>query len=234
MKKKKEDKTKKEEVCEIFEVEKEGKEKTIKTCGTEEIKEVEKGQIKSENKILKNFFIWIGVFILMFIVVFLITYSTQHFDYKGLKFDIIKDEGGLIFYKTSLPATYAGEKVEYNVYFRKDPRKLEKIPFDGEVKLAEILVYNSTGFPCDGDGVIAIANLAQTFKVLGINVVQDPNAICDHEGRYMYLQALSGNKTMIEKTGPACYNLYVNNCEILDVTEKFMIETLVEIKKIIK
>ncbi len=233
-KKKKEEKETKEKVCEIFKVEKNG-EKTIKTCGTEETKAVAKGQIKSENKILRNFLIWLGILIFVFILVFLIINSMKHFEYSGVSFSIIK-EGEVIFYHTSFPmySPITGKYIpEYNIYLRNDPRKLENIPFEGEMNLRERLVLNSTeSFSCGGHGGIAGYNFQQILGAVGIKVIKDPNATCDSQGRYMFVQIQPGDITSIEQFGPACYNLNVNNCEILKVTEKFIIETLIEINKL--
>ena len=232
-KKKKEAKETKEKACEIFKVEKNG-EKTIKACGTEETRAVSKGQIKSENKILRNFLIWLGILIFVFILVFLIINSLNNFKYTGVSFSTIK-EGEIIFYNSAFPlynSSTGGHIADYNVYLRNDPRKLEGIPFEGEVKLSEILVMNSTGFNCEGDGIIAVANFVQIFNALGIKAVKDSNATCDSQGRYMFVKLQPGNVTSIEQTGPACYNFNINNCEILKVTEKFIVETLIEINKL--
>ena len=231
---KKEKDTEKKEVCENFNLKKDGKEKNIKSCGIEETKKVEKGQIESENKILRNFLIGLGAFILIFIATFLIISSSQHFNYRGVKFDIIEDEGGLIFYKTSLPVKNEGKTADYNIYLRKDPRTSGEIDFNEDIELAKILVYNSTGFSCDGDGVIAVANFAQTMNIFGVKTVKDLNATCDPEGTYMFLNLKPGNRTSIEKTGPTCYEFSINNCEILDATEKFMVELIVKTNKIMK
>lgn len=228
------EKKSKEKVCEIFKIEKNG-EKTIKTCGTEETKIANKGQIKSENKMLRNFLIWLGIVVLVFIAVFLIINLTKHFEYRGLNFNVIK-EGEIIFYNAAFPmySPITGKHVaDYNIYIRNDPRKLEDIPFEGEVKLAEILVINSTGFNCEGDGIIAVQNFVQVFEALEVKVVKDPNATCDYLGRYMFVKLQPGDVTSIEQTGPACYNFNIDSCEILEVTERFIVETLVEVNKLL-
>jgi hypothetical protein len=223
---------KKEKVCEIFKVEKNG-EKTIKACGIEETKIATKGQIKSENKILKNVLIWLGVFFFIFILIFLAINASMNFEYKGMDWDILK-EGEVIFYHTSFPMIDDGKNVNYNVYLRNDPRKLEDIPFDGELNLLEMMVINSSNnVNCDGYGGIAIINLQQIFETFGTTLMKDPNAICDSQNRYMFVKIQEGDVTEIEQIGPTCYNLNVNNCEILEVTEKFIVETLAKYKIIV-
>jgi len=80
-------------------------------------------------------------------------------------------------------------------------------------------------FNCDGDAIIAVANLAKLHEVLGISLIRDENATCD--SRYTYLRLQEGDKTSIEKIGENCYILNVNNCEILKVTERYMLEMFV-------
>lgn len=211
------------------------KKKTKKGLPEEKEKRIrKKEQIKSEDKILKNFFIGIGVVIVLIVLVILILNYTKNFEYEGVKFRIVR-EGELILYKTSIPVIYQGKEIPYNFYLRNDPRNLgENIPFDEEINLAQILVLNSTeDFNCDGDGIIAIANLVNLYKISGIEVIKDENATCDAEGRYAFIHLQEGNETSIEKFGPSCYNININNCEILKATERLMLESLIEINKVI-
>ena len=192
-----------------------------------------KKEIESQNRILKNFLIGIGIVIIAGFLVFLLINQAKTFEYEGVKFKIVK-EGDLTLYRTSLPVIYQGKEIPYNFYFRNDPRELEKIPFNGEINLKEILVINSTeSFNCNGDGIIAVANLLNLYKISGIEVIKDENATCDPEGRYAFIQLQAGNETSIEKFGPACYNVNINNCEILKAIERLMIESLIEINKLI-
>jgi len=47
----------------------------------------------------------------------------------------------------------------------------------------------------------------------------------------MYINLKEGEETKIEQTGTACYDILINNCEILEGTEKFMVETFAEINE---
>jgi hypothetical protein len=97
------------------------------------------------------------------------------------------------------------------------------------------MVINMTNdFNCNGDGIIALANLVKLYSIMGASVIKDENATCDLQGSYMFLRIENGNQTKIEQFGPACYKIYVNNCEILAGTEKFMTETFSEIIKAMK
>jgi len=218
----------KRKVYEIFKIKDKGKEKTIKTCGVEELVPATKKQIKEHNRILRNIFMWFGIFALIFILTVLFINYIKHFDYNSIEFDIIK-EGNVIFYHTSFPVVYEGQHLNYNVYLRNDPRNLEEVPFDGDLHLLEMMVIDNTdSFVCGGDGGIAMYNFQQVIGVFGTSLMKDPEADCDSLGRYMFVKIQPGNITNIEQTGPSCYTLNVNDCEILKVTERFLVEVLVE------
>ena len=196
---------------------------------------ISKEELEKQNRMLKNIFVGLGVFVFVIIIVALSINSVRHFEYEGLKFNVVK-EGELIFYNAVFPIYHriTGKHiVDYNVYLRNDPRKLEDIPFDGEVILKEDAVINSTkDFNCDGDGIIAIGNLVQVLGTFGTEVISDPEAGCDAiKGRYVFIKIREGEETSIEQWAPTCYNLYVNDCEILEVTEKFIVELLVKARQ---
>ncbi len=196
-------------------------------------KAAKKEQIRSQNRILRNFLIGVGILIAAVFLIMFIFNSINNFEYRGVNFETVR-EGQLTLYRTSLPVIYQGQKTDYNFYLRNDPRKLKEISFQRELNLRDNLVINSTeDFNCGGDGIIAIANLINLYKISGINVLKDENATCDVSGRYMFVRLQPGNETSIEKFGPACYNININNCEILEGTERFMIESFVEINKLV-
>lgn len=223
-------KSSKEKVCEVFEVEKEGKKQAIKTCGTEEVKHATKEQIDKQNKLLRNILFVCGFLLFLFLGGYFFIDFIRHFEYQGVEFDVVQ-EGELILYKTSIPTIYQGREIPYNFYLRKDPRESGKIELDGELVLLPNMVIDLTtqDLFCDGDWQISIANLIKLYQAIGVKVITDEDAGCDSEGRYLFVTIQSSGESKIEKTGPACYNLKVNNCEILDVTEKLMVENFIKI-----
>jgi hypothetical protein len=240
----KKEKVEKEKVCEVFDVEKNGKIEEIKSCGVEEEAKPSEVQMKREIKIFKTVIIVMMAFVLFFLgVLWLINYF-NHFSVGGVIFEIDKtDMVGKTLYKTTLPVHYqdsvTGKVVsaEYRFYFRNDPRTLDKIPMEGNITVMPNMVVNMTrDFNCNGDGMIAVANLLNLYKVIGVDVIKDDKATCDKNGQYTFLRITDGkdeNYTGIIEYGLSggCYNLYVNNCEILPVTEKFMLETLMQVNK---
>lgn len=219
-----------EKVSEIFEIEKKGKEKIVKKSGNLPLKNITKKELDKENKILRNVLIGIGIILLIVIIITLVVYNSKTIEYKNVEFKKI-DYSGLILYHTSFPLTYNNKSVIYNEYLRINPRKtVANVPFEGELAAKDTMVINfEDEFICNGDGVISVVNLRDLYQIIGIKVMTDPNATCDVYGRYMYLNILSGNETKVVQTNTYCYNLYVKDCEILDVTERFMIETLSKI-----
>lgn len=195
--------------------------------------EKEQKQMENEKGTLKNFFVVLGILAVFIIGGIFFINSVNHFEYEGVKFNVVK-EGDIFFYNIVYPmVSVTGKHVaDYNVYLRNDPRKLKKIPFDGAVVLKNVLVLNSTGnFNCDGDGVIAIANFAQILETLKIKAIRDANATCDANARYTFINLQQGNTTSIVQTGPSCYEFNINNCEILKVTEKFLVEMFAKMKR---
>jgi len=221
---------KKEEVHEIFEIEKGGKEKIIETKGTIKEDNPRKGEIEKENRLLRNILIFIGIIFLIMVLSFFIANSSNQFKYKGVKFDIMQ-EGQLTLYHTSFPVMYNGTEMTYNIYLRNDPRELEKkVPASGTLASLDDTVVNITQeFDCDGKQMIAIGNLQNVYNAIGRSFIRDENASCDSLGRYMYLVIQPGNETSIEKFGPNCYNINIKDCEILEGTERFIVGMLVKI-----
>jgi hypothetical protein len=215
---------------------KKAKKKTKK--GKKEGKTSRKKQIESQNKILKNFFIGVGVIIITILLIFLFINQTKNFEYEGVEFSIVKfcdTRPCLITYNTKIPVIYQGEEILYNFYLRNDPRKLAtSVPFDGEVVFKNDMFINITfNRGCEGHETIAIVNFLNLYEISGINVIADENAECDSEGNSMFVLIQESNRTSIEQFGPACYNINIKNCEILEGTERFLIDTFVEIDKLI-
>lgn len=233
MVKKKNLKNKRKTFYEYFRIKKHGKVKTIKIKGTEKISPGSKKQVAQENRILKNLFFGIFLIILVGLLLWRGIGSISELEYEGVDFKMVK-EGQILLYNTALPVIYNGQKVRYNFYLRNDPRKLSKISFEGNLVFKDNMVINSTeDFHCEGRGIIAVANILNLYEVIGTKVIKDESATCDSQGRYVYLNILPGNETRVEQFGPACYNIYINDCEILEGTERFMLETFVELQEII-
>lgn len=224
----------KEEVCEVFEIAKKGKEEKIKrVCEEVEKKHATKEQIESQKKTLRNILIGMAIIVLLILGGVYFIGSLRHFEYRGVTGDIIK-EGNIIFYQIPFPKE---DNSKYYIYLRNDPRKLDVIPFDGEIDLKKIpffqdgsrrmIINLSDEFDCDEDEIIAIGNMLN-LNALKIRIMRDENATCDDYGRYIYVNVKKADGSGIKQIGPACYELNVADCEILKVTERFMVEIFVD------
>ncbi len=193
------------------------------------LKDSKKKEKHIYEKILRNFFIGIGIVILLILMITFMFKSISSFEYQGVDFKLIK-EGDLLLYNTKIPVIYNGENAEYNFYLRNDPRKLgEEIEFEGNMLLTKNLVIKSDNdFQCDGDGVIAVANVVNLYRILGVNVIKDENATCSETGEYSYIDLKTSNTTMVEQIGPSCYNVHISDCEILKGTERLMLEIFIK------
>jgi len=216
----------KKEITEIFDIEKDGKEFVKESKGEEEVEKVKKGQIEHQNQLLKNVLILGGMVVLGVLIGYFFIQATNNFEHNEIKYNIVDTEQ-VRFYHTSFPLFQNGKEIMYHVYLRKDPRENVIIPFQGDFRFDDDIVINSTGnFNCDGRGVIAIANLNQIVSSLGSTVINDPQATCDPDGRYLHINLEEGEETKIEQYGPRCYKFIINNCEIVDVTERYITEVI--------
>lgn len=222
----------KEETVEYFDIVEDGKEKVVETKAVETAQSnASENQVKEENNVLKIVLILIGGVFLVLVAMQLAANAVKTFDYKNVDYEITR-EGNLLLYKTSFPVMYQGNEAQYNFYLRNDPRKLEAINFSGDINFKKNAVVNATNeLNCNGDGIIAVANLAN-LKIFDMKIIKDQNATCTQSGNYMFINIEKGNESKIEQFGPACYQFTVNNCEILKVTEKFMVEYFSKISEV--
>lgn len=237
-KKRRRKKIERKEVPEIFEIEKDGKEKIIKTHGeVEEEKAPSEEQIKKENKIFKNIIIVMVGFALMFFVVYLIVNSMKYFEVGGVKFEIVK-EGALTLYKTSLPVTYNESLATYNFYLRNDPRVLkEKVLIIGNISFRKNMVFDVTteDLFCDGDWTIGLVNVQHLYEILDINLLVKNDSIKYQPAwDYMFITINKGNQTEIKKVDVNSYEININDCEVLLAFEKLMLETFIRDKELNK
>jgi len=198
-------------------------------------KHASKEQIKKQDRILRNFIIGFGIIVILIFAGYYYIDSLKYFEYEGFSGEVVS-EGELIFYQITVPYHVVNDEViPYHVYIRNDPRKLDKIPFEGEMDfgrrwndfLYRLVINSDEEFSCEGDETIAIANMAN-LRSIRIKAVSDKNATCEEKGRYMYMDIKKGEENKIVEIGPSCYELYVKDCDILKVTERFMVEAFVK------
>ena len=230
---KKKDKTTRKKIVEYFNIRRKGKEKLVKSTGVVEEKSVGKKQIEQENRLLRNILIGLCVFTFLLVGLYVYITSFSIVEYKDVTYRAVQ-EGELLFYQTAFPVNINGTEATYNIYLRNNPKALEKkVPFNGDLEIKSLMVLNATsGFECEGYGAIAVANLVK-LEIFGSNIIKDPEASCDPEGRYTFVQLQEGEENSIDQVGPSCYNLNIKGCDIVPVTERFMVEYFSEVRELI-
>lgn len=205
------------------------KKKAIKKAVEEQIP---KSTRKKEEAYMKIAVIFMIVVIISFIGGYFFIKSTNKFDYKGISFEKTK-QGNVIFYIAKMPLKNA---LPLTVYFREDPRKNEKIPSARIILTEEIaLAIESESMLCR-DSLIAGTTLSQylmkafNFKPYPatLNKTEAINrkiayARCGPFDTNSVILFKQGNETIIREDNN-CYILEFANCEIMNVTEKFMID----------
>ncbi len=194
-------------------------------------------KISKEEKQLRNFFIILGIVALLIWGFYYVTNHSPEFEYKEVKFQTVK-QGDLLFYKTLVPLyNQKGEiATKYRFYLRNHPEDIKDIPIPEKLELKRLVILNySDNIVCNGDTNIALANFQQVYSVMGAKIWRASNLNesykkCDEQGRYNYINIKRGNKTEIKEIGPSCYELTFKDCEILDVTERYILKMFVQTK----
>ncbi len=189
-------------------------------------------QIAYENKTLIIMLIVIALLVGVFVFILILSNSSKNFTVDNVAYTVIQ-QGQITLYDTKIPLVINGTNVDYNIYLRNDPRVLkQEVPFNGSMYIRQNMVINASNtLKCNGDGVIAVANIVNTYQsALGINVMQDANASCDSQARYVYVNIQPSNETSVQEVSPACYQINVANCKILAATERFLTETFTTIQ----
>jgi len=126
-----------------------------------------KKQKKEENKILGMILVVIAVVVILMAGIYLYSQAQNTFIYKNIKFQKNKI-GELTFYETRTLAL-ASDGTLFGFRLRTKPDVLKNIPFENssDLRLMKVNGYtydSNDTFNCEGDGVIAIANLEDFLK----------------------------------------------------------------------
>lgn len=180
------------------------------------------------NKIIKGFIIGIGIVLLLVIAIYFLIHTLRIQKYEGVKFETVRF-GELIMYQTAIPYFYQGQNFSYNFYLRTSPKKLKDVPFPDNFTLMRVSGASiPSNLTCEGDSIIAMANLENLHNVIGMSWVIDNNATCDE--RYNLYKIVESDKTEIVEISKNCYEVKVANCEILPATERIMLEVFAKNK----
>lgn len=151
---------------------------------------------------------------------------------------------------SSITGQVIGQPRLVTVFLRNDPRQNE-VPVEGEIEFPRKVMYaesedpiylaiNSTGLTECEDTTIALAGLASFLSQSGMQiegaVVDEEEAL---EGNVPYVTCESrpddaviifqaGSETKIVNEDENCHTITVANCEALDATEKFIVQSLLD------
>ncbi len=205
-----------------------------------------------QNKQLKwAVFLMASIILIIVIVPFVNTNFINKFDYHGLTFQ--KTQLGQIeFYSTKFPVVTGTGQVtgEYAVNLRNDPRELADIPLEvdddkivfnvikenfKDVYAPTYITINPFMEACDDSG-IALLTLSGFIRDSGPKVhsaVTDKAYAKDNNLTQKWCYGLNtvfvitdGEETKISQIQPYCYKLEFKDCEILEVSEKAVLNFL--------
>ena len=216
-----------------------------KELGISKEKEEKLSQTSHKKQLRYIVIIMMGVLAIIF-VSYAWMYFTSKYDYMNLEFQKTQ-LGEIIFHSTRIPIVGENNKITsaYSINFRNDPRRLEKIPSPASPPafIHEKTVYlsiNPEMEACELNSVaiMTLSGFLRDFANLTIEAAFSDSeyaeqtnysyVTCDSHMDYTVLILNSGDETKIEKTGAHCYELTYANCEIMPVTEKFMVEIMRE------
>jgi hypothetical protein len=169
----------------------------------------------------------------------------DNYNYYELRFTKTK-LGDLIFYSTRVPVLKDGKiSGTYAMNFRNDPRKLEyinvSVPDDKINFYATKPIYLAIDKDlksCDMTliSLSVVSDFLNGFGKMEIypalmdkNLAKESNisyATCESNLYNTVIEIKSGNETKIEKIKDNCYKIQFADCEVNQVSEKFIIEIL--------
>jgi len=204
---------------------------------------------KRVRKIEKELLYIIG-FMVFLVVVFLVASSIfksfNSFEYEGLTFT--KERAGEIpiyhyYYYFTNPKN---ELIQYNLYLRNDPRE-NNVPVEGDdISFGEnevvFISVNASELQKCKQGVLAIGSLSsfltdnQIFVKSGNLDFWDAGnkrqdwITCENRPKNLVIEISEGEETKIN-IDENCHEITVNNCEILQATEKYEIQSIIDARK---
>jgi len=180
------------------------------------------------------------------VVPFIRTNFLNKFRYINLDFQKTQ-LGDMYFYSTKIPAADSSNNIigTFSMNFRNDPRELEDINFKNTtttpVFTKEKTVYISPGKierNCveSSAATLTLSGFLRQFALLNVSAgISDrkvaeennfPYISCINYKKNTVIEIIEGNETKIEQINPNCYRLIYKDCEIMKVSEKFILAIL--------
>lgn len=168
------------------------------------------------------------------------------FEYKGLAFDKQAYGDKLILYHHTYFYTYNKQTYKNNVYLRFDPRE-NNVGSDAKILFNKgrtvYLGINNTDIINCSDSQIAIGTLSQFFANNQFDLkIGNPDLNQSKEKKQIYVDCnkskennviiiQNSDKTEITKKSDGCYTINVNQCQIQQAVEKFIVNALIDTRE---
>jgi len=224
-----------------------------KTSENLEIKEEEKPQVqKKETKQKQNRQVIWAIILMTCLILIIIgvpiikSNFINKFRYINLNFQKTQ-LGDMYFYSTMIPVVDSSNNIlgTFSMNFRNDPRKLDDINFKKTTSVPVFIkdkaVYISPGKierNCveSSAATLTLSGFLRQFAQLNVSAgISDkkiaeennfPYISCINTKKNTVIEIVEGNETKIEQISPECYRLEYKDCEIMKVSEKFILEIL--------
>lgn len=179
------------------------------------------------------------------IIIYALVYNparANKFTYKQLQFEKIQF-GGIYVYETNLTLIKSGFPTLLNVRLRNDPRQLGKIPVNySSLKEKVYFTFPQETLNCSSDSLIAAFQVGQYLGNMGFSVTPAvtsnfsgntlPVVDCSNSSKtktVIYLKPF-GNETRIYQESNGCIVLEARNCDVVQVSESFILSILEKVK----
>lgn len=208
-------------------------------------------QKKYEKQLKWFIYLMMSIILIIILITFINNNFIKQFEYHEIKFQKTQ-LGDLIFYSAKFPVVGSTGQIigDYAINLRNDPRTLEDMPMnvnEGKIKFNLIVknhtrVYAPTYISinpfmeiCEDSG-ISLLTLSGFLRDSGLNVssaVTDKAYAKKNNETHKWCDPLNtviiitnGNETIINEIQPSCFEIKFKDCEILKVSENFILNIL--------
>ena len=184
---------------------------------------------KKQEKQIKIFVVIMLALLVFIFVVYAFIQATLKFSYAGLEFEKVR-QGDLVLYRTPV----------FPIFLREDPRELRDIGIEGRIILQRkvgIAGEKELLENCE-DSTLAATTLAVFYGKTGLQPFSASTnkteaeefdigyVECNLNANYSVIMLVNGEENRIKKNGE-CYVLEVKDCEVMDVSERFIVASYV-------
>lgn len=209
----------------------------------------DKKSFHEQRKIEKKQLVWVVGWMIALVLIFILASwyfnNAKTIDYKGLSFTKEKFSGLEVYHYYYYFKDKSDNILKYNLYIRNNPFDLESIPVKGEIEFPQgryvYIGVNSSGLTECQYSSAAIGTLSNFLTDNGFTVrggTAEKNVSGEESFRFVSCESTPDNPTIIIKSGNEtsitrkdnCYYVQANSCQILQVIEKFQVQSILDAK----